>query len=142
MSVLPFLQHSLSGFARSLQERLMSLPVYDGCRPSSRYFSYNENQPDVSIEEVHRNSNSNSHSNNYNSRGVTAPSGLSITSAAAQSNSGINTSVNSSTGTSCGSSSNGSGSGNGSINESADTPDDCSVGVFLSKNYRYYFCAP
>ena len=108
----------------------MSLPVYDGCRPSSRYFSYNENQPDVSIEEVHRNNNS----NNYNSRGVAAPSGLSITSAAAQSNSGINTSVNSSTGTSCGSSSN--GSGNGSINESADTPDDCSVGVFLSKNYR------
>ena len=143
VSVMRFLYYSLSGFARSLQERLMSLPVYDGCRPSSRYFSYNENQPDVSIEEVHRNSNNNSNSNN--SRGVTAPSGLSITSAAAQSNSGINTSVNSSTGTSCGSSSNGSGSGsgsgNGSINESADTPDDCSVGVFLSKNYRYCFCA-
>lgn len=131
--MLHYLKNSLSGFARSLQERLMSLPVYDGCRPSSRYFSYNENQPEVSIEEVHRNNNSN------NSRGVAAPSGLSITSAAAQSNSGINTSVNSSTGTSCGSSSN--GSGNGSINESADTPDDCSVGVFLSKNYRYNFCA-
>lgn len=116
----------------------MSLPVYDGCRPSSRYFSYNENQPDISIEEVHK------HSNSSSSR-VAAPSGMSVTSATAYSSSGINTTMNSGAGSSCGSSSNGSGNGNGSISEpvsiteGAETSDDSSVGVFLSKNYRYYF---
>jgi hypothetical protein len=111
----------------------MSLPVYDGCRPSSRYFSYNENQPDISIEEVHKHGN--------NSR-VAAPSDLSVTSATAYSSNGINTTMNSSAGSSCGSSSNGSGNGSisetVSITEGAETPDDSSVGVFLSKNYRYY----
>jgi hypothetical protein len=130
------LSYSLSGFARSLQERLMSLPVYDGCRPSSRYFSYNENQPDISIEEVHKHSSSSS-----SSYRVAAPSGMSVTSATAYSSSGINTTMNSSAGSSCGSSSN--GSGNGSITETvritegAEVSDDSSVGVFLSKNYRY-----
>lgn len=113
----------------------MSLPVYDGCRPSSRYFSYNENQPDISIEEVNKNSNSSSSSR------VAAPSGMSITSATAYSSGGINTTMNSNTGSSCGSSSNGSGNGSiietVNITEGAEASDDSSVGVFLSKNYRY-----
>ena len=33
---------SLGGFARSLQERLMGLSIYDGCRPSSLFFSFNQ----------------------------------------------------------------------------------------------------
>jgi hypothetical protein len=116
----------------------MSLPVYDGCRPSSRYFSYNENQPDISIDEVHKNSNSSSSSS---SSRVAAPSGMSVTSATANSSGGINTTLNSSAGSNCGSSSNGSGNGSISetvnITEGAETSDDSSVGVFLSKNYRY-----
>jgi hypothetical protein len=116
----------------------MSLPVYDGCRPSSRYFSYNENQPDISIEEVHKNSNNN---NTSSSSRVAAPSGISVTSATAYSSGGINTTMNSSAGSSCGSSSNGSGNGSitetVSITEGAEASDDSSVGVFLSKNYRY-----
>ena len=35
---------SLGGFARSLQERLMGLPLYDCCRPKSTFFSFSEAQ--------------------------------------------------------------------------------------------------
>ena len=30
----------------------MSLPVYDSCRPSSKYFAFNERQPDTSIQAI------------------------------------------------------------------------------------------
>ena len=105
----------------------MSLPVYDSCRPSSRYFSFNEKQPDSSIIAINkvnmenlehmdmnlRNHNNDTSRENYNKNSNTfSPDRLND----------FNTNNNS------------------YINEHAvqgPTADENSFGVFLTKNYRF-----
>ena len=104
---------SLGGFAKSLQERLMSLPVYDSCRPSSRYFSFNEKQPDSSITAINKNmENMENISFNHRNNNTFSHDHLN----------GFNTNNNS------------------NINEhtvQGPSADENSFGVFLTKNYRF-----
>ena len=133
---------SLSGFARSLQERLMSLPVYDSCRPASRYFSFNESQPDISIDAVNRSEsaakrsadsvaggvdmgNNSNNSSNFSSNGATT-NATSSNSTTNSNNSIVHSRSNSNTGSLV-----------SSFHEAATALDQNSSGTFLTKNYRY-----
>jgi hypothetical protein len=132
------LPRSLSGFARSLQERLMSLPVYDSCRPASRYFSFNESQPDISIDAVNRSESAKrssdsvggtvdmgtSNNSNFSSNGATT-NATSSSSTTNSNNSIVHSRSNSNTGSLV-----------TSFHEAASALDQNSSGTFLTKNYR------
>ena len=110
----------------------MGLSIYDGCRPSSQFFSFNHTNSAPASQINHTNSAPASQINGGDSEGNHANG------SANSLNSSGNDSSNKS-GSSGSSSSNGSGSGNGSGgSNSSDTSglDLGCFGVFLTKNYR------
>ena len=127
----------------------MSLPIYDSCRPSSRYFSFNEKQPDSSILAINKNMeslrmtaspknnlNQKNHSINESHENHDRINGSFNLEHINGHNTGFNNIINSNININI-NSNNSSSSSSNDYSMSGSSSDESSYGVFLTKNYRF-----